>query len=251
MNVVLPGKFMNLLVLINRQYKAERLTALESNLNTQPERDTERLRSKTTTEKTLKMLSLHGFQPSLLTPFMRIHWPVCSLWTEIKPLYRHTDLLQEMEKLQHKISEEIQQMSNSEEIQPLTCTVHEKEGSGFALILDTKDFSPEELSVKQVGRKLQVSGKTEKKQEDGKDSYSYRIQELRRVFDLPEGVNPETVTCSMTDGKLYIQASVNQISETPERMLHIHCPQTVKTTQTETEKIQNNTTETHTTDQQS
>nr|XP_055064846.1 heat shock protein 30-like [Misgurnus anguillicaudatus]XP_055064847.1 heat shock protein 30-like [Misgurnus anguillicaudatus] len=251
MNVVIPGKFMNLLVLINRQYKAERLTALESNLNTQPERDTERLRSKTTTEKTLKMLSLHGFQPSLLTPFMRIHWPVCSLWPEIEPLYRHTDLLQEMEKLQHKISEEIQQMSNSEEIQPLTCTVQEKEGSGFALTLDTKDFSPEELSVKQVGRKLQVSGKTEKKHEDGKDSYLYRIQEFRRVFDLPEGVNPETVTCSMTDGKLYIQASVNQISETPERMLHIHCPQTVKTTQTETEKIQNNTTETHKTDQQS
>nr|XP_055065010.1 heat shock protein 30-like [Misgurnus anguillicaudatus] len=243
---------MNLLVLINRQYKAERLTALESNLNIQPERDTERLRSKTTTtEKTLKMLSLHEFQPSLLTPIMRIHWPVCSLWPEIKPLYRHTDLLQEMEKLQHKISEEIQQMSNSEEIQPLTSTVQEKEGSGFTLTLDTKDFSPEELSVKQVGRKLQVSGKTEKKQEDGKDSYSYRIQEFRRVFDLPEGVNPETVTCSMTDGKLYIQASVNQISETPERMLHIHCPQTVKTTQTETEKIQNNTTETHKTDQQS
>ncbi|XP_055065007.2 heat shock protein 30 [Misgurnus anguillicaudatus] len=197
------------------------------------------------------MLSLHEFQPSLLTPFMRIHWPVCSLWPEIKPLYRHTDLLQEIKKLQHKISEEIQQMSNSEEIQPLTSTVQEKEGSGFALTLDTKDFSPEELSVKQVGRKLQVSGKTEKKQEDGKDSYSYRIQEFRRVFDLPEGVNPETVTCSMTDGKLYIQASVNQISETPERKLHIHCPQTVKTTQTETEKIQNNITETHKTDQQS
>ncbi|KAL0177197.1 hypothetical protein M9458_026091, partial [Cirrhinus mrigala] len=121
-----------------------------------------------------------------------------------------------LEKLQHKILEEIQQ-----EIYPVACTM-EKEGSGFAVTLDTKDFSPEEL-------KLHVSGKSEKKQEDGKGSYSYRIQEFRRVFDLPQGVNPETVTCSMADGKLYIQAPVNQPNEAAERMLPIDCQTTDET----------------------
>ncbi len=131
-------------------------------------------------------------------------------------------------------------MPPSQEIHPVACTM-EKEGSGFVLTLDTKDFSPEELSVRQVGRELHVSGKSEKKQEDGKGSYSYRSQEFRRVFDLPQGVNPESVTCSMADGKLYIQAS-----EAAERMLPIDC-QTVKTRQPETAETQHDSSATQTT----
>uniref|UniRef100_A0A4W5QN88 SHSP domain-containing protein n=1 Tax=Hucho hucho TaxID=62062 RepID=A0A4W5QN88_9TELE len=97
-------------------------------------------------------------------------------------------------------------------IQPFSYTL-EKERDGFALPLETKDFSPEELSVKQVGRKLRVGGKTEKKQDDGEGSYSYRCQEFRQEFDLPEGVNPETVTCSLDhDGKLHIEAPKNPSS---------------------------------------
>ncbi|XP_051540171.1 heat shock protein 30-like [Myxocyprinus asiaticus] len=195
------------------------------------------------------MLSLHGFQPSL-GPFMAIECPVRSLWPQITPLYRHTDVLQEvrssleqLEKLQHKLFEEIQQMPHSQEIYPVTCTMEKEGRSGFALALETKDFSPEQLSVKQVGRKLLVSGKTEKKQEDGKGSYSHTMRKFRRVFDLPEGVNSETVTCSMSDGKLYIQAAVNQLSEVPERMVPIDCSEAVKT--------EDNSTETHKTGQQS
>lgn len=161
---------------------------------------------------------------------MGMDWPVRSLWPEITSLYRHGEPLQELkssleqlEKLQHKIFEEIQQMPPSQQLYPVACTM-EKEGSGLALTLDTKDFSPEELSVRQVDRELQVSRKSEKKQEDGKSSYSYRTQEFRRGFDLPQGVNPEAVTCSMADGKLYIQAPVNHPSEAAERML----PLTVK-----------------------
>uniref|UniRef100_A0A3B3B5G4 SHSP domain-containing protein n=1 Tax=Oryzias melastigma TaxID=30732 RepID=A0A3B3B5G4_ORYME len=68
-------------------------------------------------------------------------------------------------------------------------------------------LSPEELSVRQVDRKLRVSGKTEKKQEDGKGSYSHRLQEFRQELDLPEGLNPEAVTCCLSpDGKLHVQA---------------------------------------------
>uniref|UniRef100_A0A9J7Z824 SHSP domain-containing protein n=2 Tax=Cyprinus carpio TaxID=7962 RepID=A0A9J7Z824_CYPCA len=191
------------------------------------------------------------WKPSL-SSFMGMDWPVRSLWPEITSLYRHGEELKELkssleqlEKLQQKIFEEIQQIPPSQEIYPVACTM-EKEGSGFSLTLDTKDFCPEELSVRQVGRKLHVSGKSEKKHEDGKGSYSYRTQEFRRVFDLPQGVNPEAVTCSMAGGKLYIQAPVNQPSEAAERMLPIDC-QTVNTTQPERAEAQHDTSATQTT----
>ncbi|XP_016402152.1 heat shock protein 30-like, partial [Sinocyclocheilus rhinocerous] len=74
------------------------------------------------------MLSLHGFQPSL-SSFMGMDWPVRSLWPEITSLYRHGEELQELkssleqlEKLQHQIFEEIQQMPPSQEIYPVACT---------------------------------------------------------------------------------------------------------------------------------
>ncbi|KAK9963990.1 hypothetical protein ABG768_005201 [Culter alburnus] len=50
------------------------------------------------------------------------------------------------------------------------------------------------------------------------------IQEFRREFELPEGVNPEGLSCSMADdGKLYIQAPVNQRSEDAERKISTDC----------------------------
>ncbi|XP_071362581.1 heat shock protein beta 9-like [Trachinotus anak] len=167
------------------------------------------------------MLCPSVFQPSPVTmrPFMDLHWPVRSLWPETRPLFYHIEQemirhMQEMrqsmefmEKLHQKIFDEIDQTSSSTGVfQPITFQDLGRDSSNFALSLDTKEFSPEELSVKQVGRKLRVSGKTEKKQDDGKGSYSYRCQEFRQEFDLPDGVDPETVTCSLVGGRLQIQA---------------------------------------------
>ena len=74
------------------------------------------------------MLSLHGFQPSL-SSFMGMDWPVRSLWPEITSLYRHGEELKELkssleqlEKLQQKIFEEIQQIPPSQEIYPVACS---------------------------------------------------------------------------------------------------------------------------------
>lgn len=115
--------------------------------------------------------------------------------------------LELMDKFQHKILEETEPFPTSVALQPVSYQL-KKEGEHVGLTLDTQGFSPEELSVRQVGRKLRVSGKTEKKEEDGKGSYSYRLQEFRQEFDLPEGLNPEAVTCCMdSDGKLHIQAA--------------------------------------------
>uniref|UniRef100_H3C7Y8 Heat shock protein, alpha-crystallin-related, b9-like n=1 Tax=Tetraodon nigroviridis TaxID=99883 RepID=H3C7Y8_TETNG len=158
------------------------------------------------------MMSASGYQPSAVAvgPFLDLHWPVRSLWPETRPLFYHIEQemirhmqemrqsMEYMEKLHQKIFQEIDSSPSPSRRWPRTA-------AAVALSLDTQDFTPQELSVKQVGRKLRVSGKTEKKKEDNKGSYSYTCQEFRQEFDLPEGVNPETVTCSLVDGRLQIQ----------------------------------------------
>lgn len=177
------------------------------------------------------MLCSHGFQ-SALSAFMDFYWPVRSLWPEVRPLLHQQDLLQKnrkelcsslelMDKLQHKILEETEPFQTNLAVQPVSHQL-EKEGEHFGLTLDTQGFSPEELSVRQVGRKLRISGKTEKKQEDEKGCYSYRRQEFRREFDLPEGLNPEDITCYLApDGKLHIQEAKAPQVEEAERELTI------------------------------
>ncbi|XP_051269343.1 heat shock protein 30-like [Dicentrarchus labrax] len=201
------------------------------------------------------MLCSHGFQ-SALSPFMDLYWPVRSLWPEVRPLLHQQDLLQRnlqelrsslelMDKLQHKILEETEPFQTSMAVQPLSYQL-EKEGEDFGLTLDTQGFSPEELSVRQVGRKLRVSGKTEKKQEDEKGSYSYSRQEFRREFDLPEGLNPEAVTCYLApDGKLHIQAAKAPRVEEAERELTIKKSLEEKTQQSVCSQAEGSSTETH------
>ncbi|XP_030598828.1 heat shock protein 30-like [Archocentrus centrarchus] len=201
------------------------------------------------------MLCSHGFQ-SALSPFVDFYWPVRSLWPEVRPLFYQQDLLQRnlhelrsslelMDKLQHKILEETEPFQNSMTVQPVSFQL-EKERENFGLTLDTRGFSPEELCVRQVGRKLRVSGKTEKKQEDGKGSYSYRLQEFRQEFDLPEGLNPEAVTCHLSpDGKLHIQAAKAPCAEEAERELTIKRSSEDETQQSVCSQAGESRTETH------
>uniref|UniRef100_A0A3P9INK1 SHSP domain-containing protein n=1 Tax=Oryzias latipes TaxID=8090 RepID=A0A3P9INK1_ORYLA len=150
------------------------------------------------------MLCSQGLH-SDLSPSMFFFSPVRSLWPEVRPVFSRRDLLQRnlqelrsslelMDKFQDKILEEMEPFQSSVTLQPVSFQL-DKDGQHFA--------------VCQTGRhKLRVSGKTEKKQEDGKGSYSYRLQEFRQELDLPEGLNPEAVTCCLSpDGKLHIQAA--------------------------------------------
>ncbi|XP_057677229.1 heat shock protein beta-11 [Corythoichthys intestinalis] len=161
------------------------------------------------------MLCPSVFQPR---PFADSLWPVRSLWPETRPLFYHLEQemlrhvqemrqsMEYMERLHQKIFEEIDRTPATATFMPIAFHQLSSDGGCLALSLDTQEFAPEELSVKQVGRKLRVSGKTEKKQEDGKGSYSYRCQEFRQELDLPDGVDPETVSCSLVGGRLQIQA---------------------------------------------
>ncbi|XP_037607890.1 heat shock protein beta-11 [Sebastes umbrosus] len=224
----MTGKFLKTLDLLQLEYKSWDSPTAETESDTK-----ENTHFNKRTQHTLKMLCSHGFQ-SALGPFTDFYWPVRSLRSEVKPLLYPQDLLQRnlqelrsslelMDKLQHKIlEEETEPFQTSVAVQPAVSYQLEKEGEPFGLTLDIQGFSPEELSVKQVGRKLRVSGKTEKKQEDGKGSYSYRRREFRQEFDLPEGPNPEAITCYLApDGKLHIQAANAPCVEEAERELTI------------------------------
>ncbi|XP_061589445.1 heat shock protein 30-like [Cololabis saira] len=91
---------------------------------------------------------------------MDFYWTVRSLWPEVRPLiYQQKNLQEVMDKLQDRILEETEPFQSSVSLQPGSYQL-QKEGESFGLTLDTHGFSPEELSVRQVGRKLTVSGKS-------------------------------------------------------------------------------------------
>uniref|UniRef100_A0A3Q0S5L2 SHSP domain-containing protein n=1 Tax=Amphilophus citrinellus TaxID=61819 RepID=A0A3Q0S5L2_AMPCI len=105
-------------------------------------------------------------------PFMDSARPACSPQPEVRPLPCQQDLLLElMCKLQYKILEETHL---SMPLQTPTCC-----------------------------RRRESMGKTEEK-----GCCSYRRQEFRQDFDLPEGLNIEDVTCYLDPGgKFHIHAS--------------------------------------------
>lgn len=163
---------------------------------------------------------LHQPSPVALGPFLDLHWPVRSLWPETRPLIFHMEQemlrhLQEMrqnmeymERLQQKIFQELDASfsSSNSSFQPISFQESVGKDGGFALSLDTQEFIPEELSVKQVGQRLRVNGRSEQKKENGQGSYSYRCQEFQQDFLLPAGIKPENITCSLVGGRLQIQA---------------------------------------------
>ncbi|KYO46671.1 putative ATP-dependent RNA helicase DHX58 isoform B [Alligator mississippiensis] len=77
----------------------------------------------------------------------------------------------------------------------------------FELHMDVAGFSPEELTVRQEGRRVTVTGRREK-QSAGEDGGSFQeYLELRREMLLSTGLDVEAVTCSLcSDGQLRIEA---------------------------------------------
>ena len=86
-------------------------------------------------------------------------------------------------------------------------TLTEEDGSKvYKITVDVgNEFTPQDLTVKTVDRKLTVHARHEVKL-PGRTSY----KEFSREFDLPDNVNPDLVTAAMTDdGKLLIEAPVS------------------------------------------
>ena len=76
----------------------------------------------------------------------------------------------------------------------------------FNLNLDLRHFDPSEINVKFDHNSLQVSGKREKKSEDGKH---YEFREYQHHFTVPDKVDHEQLKCNLDEkGYLKIEAPV-------------------------------------------
>lgn len=95
-------------------------------------------------------------------------------------------------------------------------------GEGFSVCQDVKNFAPEELSVKVVGRKVVLVGQKETQNVDEKGSFSYKYEVLKREWDVPEEVDAEALSCSLSkEGQLRIEAPRLALPAAPERNVPI------------------------------
>ncbi|XP_062844673.1 crystallin, alpha B, b [Trichomycterus rosablanca] len=87
----------------------------------------------------------------------------------------------------------------------------------FTINLDVKHFTPEELKVKISGDYIKVHAK----HEDRQDDHGFVSREFVRKYRLPSGVDPASVTSSLSsDGVLTVTAP-RKVSDAPERTIHI------------------------------
>ncbi len=90
----------------------------------------------------------------------------------------------------------------------------------YQVSLDMRHFDPSEISVKMDKDSLQITGKREKKSDDG--HYIYR--EYVQHFSVPENVKAEELKCQL-DNKGYLKMEaplkVPQVEENKERSIPI------------------------------
>lgn len=87
----------------------------------------------------------------------------------------------------------------------------------FLINLDVKHFTPEELSVKINGDFIEIRAK----HEDRQDDHGFVSREFLRKYRFPAGVDPTSVTSSLSsDGVLTVTAPRKQ-SDAPERTIPI------------------------------
>ncbi|XP_060704918.1 heat shock protein 30C-like [Hemiscyllium ocellatum] len=107
----------------------------------------------------------------------------------------------------------------------------DKDGDGFSVSLNVQGFPPEDLRVKVFERKVLVTGKHEKKCDDGSGCYSYKYEEFRREFQLPEDVDAEALRCCLSqDGQLKVQAPRLALPAVNERTVPINITSVTTTT---------------------
>ncbi|XP_078080167.1 heat shock protein beta-11-like [Mustelus asterias] len=190
------------------------------------------------------MLSLRPFHPSrqCQQPVYTL-WPVphrlweplgCNMWNQVEEARKSTNFMDRvLEELAKEFCEEKSrnQEKGAEDNEEGKRQSGDKDGDGFSLSLDVQRFSPEELKVKVLGRKVLVTGKHEKKSDDGSGSYSYKYEEFRREFQLPEDVDAEALNCCLSqDGRLKVQAPRLALPTVNERTVPVNItPETTTT----------------------
>ncbi len=80
----------------------------------------------------------------------------------------------------------------------------EVDDENYRILVDVRDFRPEELVIKTVGNAVHFEARHEEKTADG---HSYTSRNVSQSFTLPRGVDPEAVTSSLSkEGTLTISA---------------------------------------------
>ncbi|XP_048017295.1 crystallin, alpha B, a [Megalobrama amblycephala] len=89
----------------------------------------------------------------------------------------------------------------------------------FVINLDVKNFSPDELTVKVNDDFIEIHGKHDERQDD----HGIVARQFYRKYKIPAGVDPESITSSLSaDGVLTICTS-RHLLDIPERNISITC----------------------------
>uniref|UniRef100_A0A7M4EEV5 Heat shock protein 30-like n=2 Tax=Crocodylus porosus TaxID=8502 RepID=A0A7M4EEV5_CROPO len=155
--------------------------------------------------------------------------PVRTLWPQPSTVFAELDICWEMDRTRDFMSG-VQQLLASggssnpsrEQEQSTSMTLPEGTDRGFTISQDVKGFAPEELTVKLVGRKVLLTGKKEIQSEDSKGSFSNKSEVFKREWDVPEGMDPDDMTCSISsESQLRIETLHQVLRATPERNVPI------------------------------
>ncbi|XP_048449815.1 heat shock protein 30C-like isoform X4 [Rhincodon typus] len=190
------------------------------------------------------MLSCRSFQPSRLCqqpvytlgPVEHRLWePLqCNVWKQVEEARKSMNFMNRvLEELTAEFFEQVPRTHDkiSDNNREVKGQSKGKDGDDFSVSLNVQHFSPEELRVKVFGRKVLVSGKHEKKCDDGSGSYSYKYEEFRREFQLPEDVDAEALRCCLSqDGRLKVQAPSLALPAVNERTIPINITSDTTTT---------------------
>ncbi|XP_065605252.1 heat shock protein beta-11-like [Cyrtonyx montezumae] len=165
--------------------------------------------------------------------------PVRTLWPHPGTLFAELEreIRMEMERARQFMSSFEQLLSSSssssnrvsiERAPGSSAALTQGSGNGFSVCQDVKDFSPEQLSVKVVGRKVVLVGQKETQSTDEKGSFSYKYEVLKREWDVPEEVDADALSCSLSgEGQLRIEAPRLALPPPNERNVPIQLPPAV------------------------
>ncbi|NXG53364.1 HSPBB protein, partial [Psilopogon haemacephalus] len=181
------------------------------------------------------MLCRMHFMPPMSSSLFPWLGPVRTLWPHPGTIFAELEreLRLEMERAREFMSSFEQFLSSSsssasrigiaaERAPGASAALTQGSGEGFSVCQDVKDFTPEQLSVKVVGRKVVLVGQKETQSTDEKGSFSYKYEALKREWDVPEEVDAEALTCSLTkEGQLRIEAPRLALPAAPERNVPI------------------------------
>ncbi|NXA55729.1 HSPBB protein, partial [Nothocercus julius] len=112
-----------------------------------------------------------------LLPFATRLGTVRTLWPSPETIF--SDLQQEMERVREFMSGFESLLSSQggfagDRAQGSITAAAPTSGEGFSVCQDVKDFAPEQLSVKVVGRKVMLVGQKETQSADDKGAFSYK-----------------------------------------------------------------------------